>query len=217
MRRTEPEAPPLRYKILWVDADVESRLLFEELLRGCTIVFAPTAFEARRLMSDTCFDGIVTEFWLPDFSGPAFCRELRKLDANVPVVFCTGSARARDRASGLRAGADAFVSKPVDPANFRAQLLALLDDSRLKSLSAIDSLERAIATELQRQMLIRSAMGKTSDRFSAAASERLAQRRAYEAFAAAGGTRACFANWWAQAFSLVREFQERGGRLHENT
>jgi diguanylate cyclase (GGDEF)-like protein len=62
------------------------------------------------------YDAVLTDWNMPSMSGPELCRRIRER-AGQPYVFtvvCTASA---DRARGLeavRAGADLFLTKPVD-------------------------------------------------------------------------------------------------------
>ena len=45
-------------------------------------------------------------------SGVEFCKEIRKLDAETPILIYTGAARESDKAAGMLAGANAYLVKP---------------------------------------------------------------------------------------------------------
>lgn len=57
---------------------------------------------------------IMTEYRLPDMSGPAFCRKFRKFDPQTPLMFFTASVQAWEKEQGLSCGAQAYLIKPDD-------------------------------------------------------------------------------------------------------
>lgn len=75
---------------------------------------APTPAEALRLLRSRKYAAVVTSFYLPDISGPEFCREFRKFDQRTPVIFYSGAASEREKQEGLASGAQAYLVKPDD-------------------------------------------------------------------------------------------------------
>jgi DNA-binding response OmpR family regulator len=53
--------------------------------------------------------------WLPDRSGVELCRSIRRFDPHTPVIFYSAAAYARDIEDALRAGAQDYHIKPVNP------------------------------------------------------------------------------------------------------
>ncbi|MGZ5137279.1 MAG: response regulator, partial [Burkholderiales bacterium] len=78
--------------ILCVEPDRESRELLQEVLADYQSVLVCSAYEGLRALNTQTFDAFVLESWLPDLSGVHVCREIRKVDPCVPVVFCTAAA-----------------------------------------------------------------------------------------------------------------------------
>ena len=192
-----------RRKVLVVDDDPDFRALLEEILSDRTLVFAANAFEAIKHVNSASFHAYVLDYWLPDWSGPALCREIRKSDPHAPVVFCTSAARDHDQARAMRAGASAYICKPVDPATLRSKLGAFISLSEVESLRAKAELERAVQDELDRRL---AAVARTEQAKALAASsiERTARSKAYKAFIDARGTRVYFESWWPQLFDSAR-------------
>lgn len=190
--------------VLVVDDDPEFCNLLQEVLSDHTLIFAANAFEALRYVNSTTFHAYILDYWLPDWSGSALCREIRKTDPHTPIVFCTGAARDQDRARALRAGANAYLPKPVDPKTLRAKLGAFLSLAELESLRAKVEEERAVQDELERRLEYALAQSDHAKALAASSVERTARTRAYKAFIEAHGTRAHFESWWPQVFQSAR-------------
>ncbi|MCS6932009.1 MAG: PleD family two-component system response regulator [Acetobacteraceae bacterium] len=73
-------------------------------------------------------DIILLDVMMPGMDGYEVCRELKrdKATAHIPVVMVTALNDRQERIRGLEAGADDFLSKPVDDATLFARLRALL-------------------------------------------------------------------------------------------
>jgi DNA-binding response OmpR family regulator len=190
--------------LLCVENDPETRALLAEMLSEYRIVFARNAFEALKEVNAGAFDAYLLDYWLPDWSGPQLCREIRKLDPHAPIVFCTAAARDEDRARGLNAGANAYLAKPVDPKELRSKVRAFVTLADLESLHAKIAEERAIQDELERRAAHLRERAAAAQRLSAAAFERIARVKAYKAFLEGRGTRAHFDRWWPQVFQSAQ-------------
>jgi DNA-binding response OmpR family regulator len=191
----------LKPVVLCVDSDPETRELMESVLPNCQISFAGNAYEALREVNARPHHAYLLEYWLPDWSGPSLCREIRKVDPHAPIVFCSSAAREQDRARGMRAGADAYLCKPVQPDELRGKLKALVTLSELESLRARVDEEQAVLQELKRRRDDAMSRVEHARRLETASLERTARSRAYKAFLAARGTRMHFENWWPQVFT----------------
>ena len=194
--------------ILCVEDDAESRGVLANVLSDHKLVFAINAFEALRHVNAGSHHGYVLDYWLPDWSGPALCREIRKVDPHGPVVFCTAAARDSDRNRALRAGANAYLTKPIDPDALRAKLRAFLTLAEVESLRAKVDEEHAVQEELQRRLGNVIGQINYARELVATSIERTARTRAYKAFIEARGTRAHFESWWPQVYSSVRASRE---------
>jgi CheY-like chemotaxis protein len=59
----------------------------------------------------------MTDVIMPEMDGFELCRRIREKEKyrETPVVFLTAKTRDEDRARGLEAGANLFLSKPISP------------------------------------------------------------------------------------------------------
>jgi DNA-binding response OmpR family regulator len=196
-----------RHSILCVDDDAETRELFADVLNEHELVFAQNAFEALRSANNRPFHACVLDYWLPDWSGPSLCRELRKIDPHAPIIFCTAAARDSDRARGMRAGASTYLTKPVDPEALRSKLRVFLTLAQMESLQAKIEEERVTQEELERRLADVHAHVANANALLASSIERTARAKAYKAFIEAHGTRAHFESWWPTVFGSARASQ----------
>ena len=75
-----------------------------------------------------CFDVILMDYQMPVLSGLDATKAIRKgrgVNAATPIIALTANAFEEQRAEWLAAGADAFLTKPVDPALLVSTLIAL--------------------------------------------------------------------------------------------
>lgn len=199
-----PQPEPVRRSILCVDDDPETRALLKDMLSDHQIVFAANAFEALRNINSRGFHGYLLDYWLPDWSGPALCREIRKIDPHGPIIFCTAAARDNDRARAMRAGANAYLCKPIDPQTLRAKLRAFVTLAEMESLQARIEEQRVVQEELQRRLSHVQQHIVTAQALMDSSIERTARTRAYKAFLSARGTRANFESWWPEVYESAR-------------
>ena len=62
---------------------------------------------------------------MPELDGYSVCREIRKLNDDVPILFLSAKDEEIDRVVGLELGADDFMSKPFGVHELRARIKAI--------------------------------------------------------------------------------------------
>jgi EAL domain-containing protein (putative c-di-GMP-specific phosphodiesterase class I)/DNA-binding NarL/FixJ family response regulator len=117
-------------RILVVDDDALLRALFSDTLRdaGMDVLEAHDGEAALEVLAAERIDAVVLDSRMPRMSGLDVLAAVRADDATrtLPVLLVTGEADVADRVRGLEAGANDYVTKPVDVdelvARVRAQL-----------------------------------------------------------------------------------------------
>jgi DNA-binding response OmpR family regulator len=122
-------------KILVVDDTPKNVKLLADLLtvKGYSVVTAASGREAlARLESDEP-DLVLLDVVMPEMSGYEVCRKIRENpDAGIlPIIMVTALDPAEERIKGLEAGADDFLTKPINQAELLARVKSLL---RIKEL-----------------------------------------------------------------------------------
>ncbi|MBJ7507821.1 MAG: response regulator transcription factor [Ilumatobacteraceae bacterium] len=77
-------------------------------------------------------DLVLLDLRLPDISGFDVCRALRAMSI-VPIIMVTAQTDTQDMVTGLEAGADDYVTKPVVPKELAARIRAHLRRAQLVS------------------------------------------------------------------------------------
>jgi sigma-B regulation protein RsbU (phosphoserine phosphatase) len=103
------------------------RMKLEEVLVGTghELVWAQDGMEAWRLLTrDDRIDLLITDWEMPVANGVELCKRLRDRPRTpyLPIILLTSRDERKDLAEALNAGADAFVTKPIDEAELLAQI-----------------------------------------------------------------------------------------------
>ncbi|MCU4654028.1 diguanylate cyclase [Roseibacterium sp. SDUM158016] len=117
-------------RILVVDDVATNRIVMKvKLAAACYAVDqADSGAEALRLAATCRPDLILLDVLMPDMSGLEVCRRL-KADpetADIPVILVTALSDRASKMAGLEAGADDFLTKPVDEVTLLARVRSLL-------------------------------------------------------------------------------------------
>jgi adenylate cyclase len=122
-------------KILVVDDTPRNVKLLADLLavKGYSVVTAGSGREALSKLEAEEPDLILLDVVMPEMSGYEVCRKIRENPATrmLPVVMVTALDPAEERVKGIDAGADDFLTKPINQAELLARVKSLL---RIKEL-----------------------------------------------------------------------------------
>lgn len=113
---------------------VEDSLTHLHIMVGClrqagiNVLIAQTGEEAIAAIDRQRPDVVVLDVVLPGCSGFKVCRHL-KTNADtraIPIVICSTKDSEMDRFWGMKQGADAYLSKPIDQEEFLRTVQLLL-------------------------------------------------------------------------------------------
>jgi two-component system response regulator HydG len=103
-------------RILCIEDDEDTCQMMKVLLEmwDYEVVLANTAADGFQLVQNEHFDLCLLDTSLPEESGIELCKRICEIEEHAPVVFISGYARDVDKDQGLKAGALAYLTKPVD-------------------------------------------------------------------------------------------------------
>lgn len=93
---------------------------------GHTVERADTADMALALAKTYPFDAALAEMELPDVSGFAWLREVRRLKLDLPIIAITGLYAIDDKKLAFDSGVDDWLSKPYNPVELQVRLQAVV-------------------------------------------------------------------------------------------
>jgi adenylate cyclase len=129
-------------KILVVDDTAKNVKLLADLLsaKGYSVVTAESGRDALAQLEAERPDLVLLDVVMPEMSGYEVCEKIRANPATriLPVVMVTALDPGEERVKGLDAGADDFLTKPIN----RAELLA-----RVRSLLRIKELQDEVQSQ----------------------------------------------------------------------
>ena len=135
-------------KILGVDDSPQNVKLLADLLtvKGYTVVTAASGAEALKQMEAERPDLVLLDVVMPGMSGYEVCRKIRENPATqiLPVVMATSLDPAQERVKGIEAGADDFLTKPINQPELLARVRSLL---RIKEMYDTIQAQAAQLTE----------------------------------------------------------------------
>lgn len=116
--------------ILIVEDDVEMQDFLKDILApdNFTIQTAVNAEDGLKQASALRPDLILLDLKLPGIGGAAFCRTIRADEGTqrIPIIVVTGTQSREHLVEAMIAGADDFVSKPVDVSDLVKRVRAML-------------------------------------------------------------------------------------------
>lgn len=117
-------------KVLVVDDEPATVKLLELLLQraGYEVFTALDGPTALKVIEAEHPDVVVMDVMMPGMSGEDVVREIRQRPAiaNTPTLMLSARSQVESKVSGLRAGADDYVTKPANPDELVARVEALL-------------------------------------------------------------------------------------------
>ena len=101
-------------------------IIFNLELEGFLITHTETGAAAMDAFGRQSFDLVVLDLMLPDSHGFDLCREMRKTHPQLPILMLTALGEDQDRVSGLKEGADDYLTKPFSLDEFLLRIRGML-------------------------------------------------------------------------------------------
>ena len=151
-------------KILAIDDREDNLIVIKAMLKAfipeCEVITAFSGSEGIEKANTEFPDVIILDVIMPEMDGFETCRKLRasRDTKHIPVVMVTAISNSpENRKKGLDAGADAFMSKPIDEGELVAQVRSMLrikrsEDILRKERDSLENLVKERTAELRKSL-----------------------------------------------------------------
>ena len=152
-----PEQPvrlASRRTVLVVDDLETNRHLLERLLsaQGYHVVTAVDGDDGLAAVQRDSPDVVLSDIRMPNRDGFGLCLAIKSDPATrlIPVVLMTGASETDDRISAIEAGADDFLTKPIDQPELEARVRSLMQLKRFTDdLDSAEAVLRSLALTIE--------------------------------------------------------------------
>lgn len=99
-------------------------------IEGYEVVSAFTGNEALQRISNEYFDLIILDIMLPEVDGISITETIRVSNNDVPILILSAKNSSADRVTGLKKGADDYLTKPFNLEELLLRVEKLLEKSK---------------------------------------------------------------------------------------
>lgn len=130
MNSTLSQPEPKKLKVLVIDDEESVFEVIEGLLfrEGYEFAYQMSGKVALDRIDEIQPDVILMDLMMPDMDGIETCQRIKANDrwCHIPIIMVTALSSKEDLARSLDAGADDFVSKPINSVELRARVRSML-------------------------------------------------------------------------------------------
>jgi two-component system, OmpR family, alkaline phosphatase synthesis response regulator PhoP len=95
-------------------------------LEGYKVVAVSNGIDAVKIFKQERFNLVVLDVMLPELDGFAVCEAIRLTNSAVPILFLSAKNASEDKITGLKRGADDYMTKPFNLEEFLLRVHALV-------------------------------------------------------------------------------------------
>src|SRR5258708_12808278 len=120
-------------KILLVEDDPNLGMLLQDYLQlkgKFEVVLCKDGEEGLRAFTKQSFDLLILDVMMPKKDGFTLGKEVRRINATVPIIFATAKGMIEDKTQAFNLGGDDYITKP-----FRIEELLLRINALLKRVN----------------------------------------------------------------------------------
>jgi len=123
---------------------------------GYTVMTASDGLKGLQTFYNTQPDLVILDLMMPKMDGWQVCRRIREL-WDVPIIMLTARTQMVDRVTGLKLGADDYVTKPFDLKELEARVEAVLRRAKprgTRQSTVLYSDDRLVIDSIRQEVLL---------------------------------------------------------------
>lgn len=124
-------------KILIIEDDVQLTFFVTTILErdGYQVTTFYNGKDGLTHFNQDYYSLIILDIDLPDIDGISICKKIRET-SDIPIIFFTAKNRVNEKVKGLDAGANDYITKPVEVPELLARVRAHLRNKKNSTLSS---------------------------------------------------------------------------------
>ena len=145
----------MKMEVLVVEDSLDSQELVKLLLKEvCNLTIVGSIEGALKAVQNKKFDLFLMDVMLEDGDGFTLTKKLREIPASetTSVIFMTSKGALQDKALGFELGAEDYIVKPFEPAEFQMRI-----ESRLKKIKSQNSSQQLVRGNLRLEVPLQKA------------------------------------------------------------
>lgn len=126
---TKTETPAGKKKVLLVEDDPNLGMLLQDYLQikgKYDVTLATDGDEGLKEFTGNTFDICILDVMMPKKDGFTLGKEIRKINADVPIIFATAKTMIEDKSEAFNLGGDDYITKPFRIEELLLRIKALL-------------------------------------------------------------------------------------------
>lgn len=118
----------MKAKILLCEDDTSLGFIIADQLKslGYDVHLASDGKEGFKAFNESTFHLCIFDVMMPKKDGFMLARDVRKVNAEIPILFLTAKSMTEDKIEGFKAGGDDYLTKPFSHEELQFRVKALL-------------------------------------------------------------------------------------------
>lgn len=128
-----------KIKVLLAEDELTLSQIIKESLetRDFEIYLAKDGYEALRMFQDIAPEILVLDVMMPKKDGFTLAKEIRQIDAKIPIIFLTAKSQTIDVVEGFNVGGNDYLKKPFSMEELIIRIQNLINRKKLQEVSEI--------------------------------------------------------------------------------
>jgi len=119
-------------KILLLEDDPNLGFVLQEFLqhKGYNVTLREDGELGLKTYNEASFDICIVDIMMPKMDGLTFTKQVRKTDADTPIIFLTAKSMKEDKIEAFKLGGDDYITKPFSMEELELRVEAVLRRSK---------------------------------------------------------------------------------------
>lgn len=122
-------------RLLYVEDDVTLAFVTKDNLelRGFEVCSCEDGLKAKTVFENNTFDICILDIMLPKLDGFSLAKWIREQNPEIPIIFLSAKSTQEDKITGLKTGADDYITKPYSIEELILKIDVFLKRSKISS------------------------------------------------------------------------------------